>query len=295
MAPQIVLISGCSSGIGLATAVHLAKDDEKRFKVYATMRNLAKKGQLEEEGKEYFGDTLIIKQMDVCSDESVNRAVRNVLDTEGRIDVLFSNAGIGAFSVLECTPTEKAQEAMDVNFFGTYRLIKAALPSMKARQSGHIINCASEGGIIGMPFFEIYTASKFAVEGLTESLAPMLRQFNIRCTLLEPGPVKTLVFESSQVWAASIDSSTADQKTQDLMKRGFENLKGALSKGVEPSDIAAAVKDIILGKNTNFRVQPHVDHLTGIIASKFKDPACNEPINLMEKLLYGELKDANIN
>ena len=90
------------------------------------------------------------------------------------------NAGIGAFSVLECTPTEKAQEAMDVNFFGTYRLIKAALPSMKARQSGHIINCASEGGIIGMPFFEIYTASKFAVEGLTESLAPMLRQFNIR-------------------------------------------------------------------------------------------------------------------
>ena len=88
MTPKIVLISGCSSGIALAVAVLLAKDAEKRFKVYATMRNLAKKGKLEEEVKDQLGDTLIIKQLDVCSDESVKNTVQEILDAEEKIDVL---------------------------------------------------------------------------------------------------------------------------------------------------------------------------------------------------------------
>ena len=88
MARKIVLISGCSSGMGLDTSVLLAKVPDKRFKVYATMRNLAKKGELEVQGKEHLGDTLIIKEMDVCSDESVNKTVEEIIAEEGRVDVL---------------------------------------------------------------------------------------------------------------------------------------------------------------------------------------------------------------
>lgn len=88
MGPKVVVISGSSSGIGLASALILAKDGQKRFRVYATMRNLEKKGQLEEEGKKFLGDTLLIKQMDVCSDDSVEKTVREVIHEEGRIDVI---------------------------------------------------------------------------------------------------------------------------------------------------------------------------------------------------------------
>lgn len=88
MGPKVVVISGSSSGIGLASALILAKDAQKRFRVYATMRNLEKKGQLEEEGKKFLGDTLLIKQMDVCSDDSVEKTVREVIHEEGRIDVI---------------------------------------------------------------------------------------------------------------------------------------------------------------------------------------------------------------
>jgi len=293
MAPQIVLISGCSSGIGLATAVFLAKDAEKRFKVYATMRNLAKKGQLEEEGKEYLGDTLIIKRLDVCSDESVNKAVQELLDTEGKIDVLFNNAGIGAICALECFPINKAQEMMDVNFFGTLRLIKAVLPSMKARQTGHIINCSSEIGVVGIPFYDIYAASKFAVEGLTESLAPMLRQFNIRCTILEPGPVATAMVQKLEAWGESIDNSTADQKTQELLKVWFDMFPEVAGTALKSNKIAETVKEIILGENTNFRCQTNVDFFAKEIASKLKDPTSNEPVDLIEKRLYADWKNEN--
>ena len=96
--------------------------------------------------------------------------------------ILFTvnNAGISVLTPLECVPMKTAKEIFDVNYFGAYRLIQAVLPGMKARESGLIINNSSHFGIVGIPFVEVYCSSKFALEGLTESLAPILRQFNIR-------------------------------------------------------------------------------------------------------------------
>jgi len=94
--------------------------------------------------------------------------------------IAVNNAGIGVFSVVECTPMVLAKELFEVNYFGALRLIQAVLPSMKARQSGHIVNNSSTMGVVGMPFNELYCSTKFALEGLTEALAPTLLHFNIR-------------------------------------------------------------------------------------------------------------------
>ncbi|PFX30154.1 retinol dehydrogenase 8-like [Stylophora pistillata] len=287
--PQIVLISGCSSGMGLATAVFLAKDAQKRFKVYATMRNLAKKGQLEEEGKEYLGDTLVIKQMDVCSDESVEKAVKEVLDTEERIDVLFNNAGVSLSTILDCVPMEMAKEVFDINFFGTLRLIQAVLPSMKARQSGHIINNSSVFGIIGTPFFEIYSASKFAVEGLTESLVPILKQFNIRCTLLEPGPVSSAIGDNNTERTKGVDLKTVDQKTQDLWVRMLGRIGPTFEGNLLTSqEIAEVVQGIILSDEGQFRYLPNKAMLDEEITARFADATGFKSVNLITKKFCDE-------
>ena len=114
-----------------------------------------------------------------------------------------------------------------------------------------------------------------------------------RCTILEPGPVKTSVFENSAASGEPVDNTTADRKTQELMQTWFENVGEVMKTALESIEIAAAVKKIILGENTNFRCQTNVDFLAGEIASKLKDPASNEPIEMIVKRLYGERKDEN--
>lgn len=289
MSSQIVLISGCSTGIGLATAVHLAKDAEKRFKVYATMRNLAKKGQLEEEGKEKLGDTLIIKQMDVCSDESVTNVVKEVLDAEGKIDVLFNNAGLALLTIMECVPVDMAKELFEVNFFGTLRLIQAVLPGMKERKSGCIINNTSHVGIVGVPFNELYSSSKFAVEGLTEAMAPTLRHFNIRCSVLEPGPVGTALGGNMEAWHKKYDKPTADEESSKLLQAFTGKLWPMAFKVIQDvKEVAEIVKTIVLSDKPNLRYQTNKNFNPEEVKAKLADPTGNVIVDLMVKKYFAK-------
>eukprot|EP00057_Strongylocentrotus_purpuratus_P035051 XP_797544.3 PREDICTED: retinol dehydrogenase 8 [Strongylocentrotus purpuratus] len=191
MAPLVVLISGCSTGIGLALAVRLAQDPDKKYLVYATMRNLAKKEAIEKAAGDALDKTLFVRQLDVTVDDQVKTIFEFIMGKHGRVDVLVNNAGFGFFGALEAMSMEKAKNMFDTNYFGTVRLIRAALPIMKKQKSGRIVNISSVVGHLALPYMDMYNASKFAMEGLSESLLPQLKNFGISISTVQPGPVAT--------------------------------------------------------------------------------------------------------
>ncbi|XP_048847372.1 estradiol 17-beta-dehydrogenase 1 [Brienomyrus brachyistius] len=189
MDQTVVLITGCSSGIGLSLAVRLASDPSKIYKVYATMRDLAKKKRLMDCVKDSHKDTMDVLQMDITDHQSILNVREGI--KEKRVDILVCNAGVGLVGPLETQSMEMMRQILEVNVLGTIRTIQTFLPGMKARGSGRVLVTGSIGGLQGLPFNEIYCASKFAVEGVCESLAILLQHFNIHVSLIECGPVNT--------------------------------------------------------------------------------------------------------
>jgi NAD(P)-dependent dehydrogenase (short-subunit alcohol dehydrogenase family) len=190
----IALVTGSSSGIGLATAVTLARAGHT---VVATMRNLDGAGEL----REVISDeklAISLAALNVDSDVSVNDAVADVIRVHGRIDVLVNNAGVPGEGTVEETPIEVFRQAMETNFFGGLRCIKAVLPGMRERRHGIIVNVTSVAGRIAYAGFSPYVASKWAFEALSESLAQEMRAFNVRVAIIEPGVVATPFFRKGR-------------------------------------------------------------------------------------------------
>ncbi|RKH24439.1 SDR family oxidoreductase [Corallococcus sp. CA041A] len=186
MAP-VALVTGTSTGIGLSTAIHLARQG---FEVVATLRDSARADALRERA-EREAVKLHIRTLDVTSDASTQACVRDVLQAHGRIDLLVNNAGAGYLATMEQTSEEALRRTMEVNFFGVWRVTQAVFPVMREQRSGRIISLSSIGGLVGQPFNDAYCAAKFAVEGFMESLAPVASRLGIQVSLVEPGPVHT--------------------------------------------------------------------------------------------------------
>jgi NAD(P)-dependent dehydrogenase (short-subunit alcohol dehydrogenase family) len=187
--PNTVLITGCSSGIGRATALEFLAED---WVVYATARNPADIQTLGDR------DGCQIAKLDVTEQDDVDRVVDRIVEEEGHIDCLVNNAGYAQFGPLEDVPTEKVHRQFQVNVHGPHRLIRAVLPHMRDQEDGTIVNVSSVAGRLSFPGGGVYSGSKFALEAMTDALRGEVEQHGVDAVLVEPGPVETQFTERAE-------------------------------------------------------------------------------------------------
>ena len=184
---SIVVVTGSSTGIGFETSLLLARNG---FYTYATMRDTLKADKIEKiANKENL--PLEVLSMDVDNDDSVRNAIHKIIDEKKKIDILVNNAGYGLFGALEDISIEEIKKQFETNLFGAIRTIKEVLPTMRKQKNGIIINVSSIAGVVGIPAECIYVSTKFALEGLTESISYELQPYGIKVVLIEPGVINT--------------------------------------------------------------------------------------------------------
>ncbi|MCU0268127.1 MAG: SDR family oxidoreductase [Acidimicrobiales bacterium] len=188
---SVALVTGSSSGIGLATVVRLARAGHL---VYASMRDLDRAEELREAVAAHGLDDVRLLRLDVDRDESVAQAVEQITRQSGEVDVLVNNAGISGSSAVEDTPIARFEEMLQTNFLGALRLVRAVLPTMRTRGSGHIVNVTSFAGRFCRPTMAPYAASKHALEAASEVLAQEVAAYGVRVSIIEPGTVATPMF-----------------------------------------------------------------------------------------------------
>lgn len=282
---KVVLITGCSSGIGLRIAVTLAKDEKKRYHVIATMRDLKKKDKLVEAAGDTYGKTLMLLPLDVCSDESVKQCINSVKDRH--IDILINNAGVGLLGPVESISIEEMKRVFETNFFGVVRMIKEVMPDMKKRRSGHIVVMSSVMGLQGVVFNDVYTASKFAMEGFCESMAVQLLKFNVRLSMIEPGPVHTEFETKMMEDVAKMEYPGADADTVRYFKDVYlpSSIDIFEAMGQTPEDIAKCTKKVIESNSPRFRNLTNSLY-TPIVALKYADETGGLSVNTFYNLLF---------
>ncbi|HEX9317961.1 MAG TPA: SDR family oxidoreductase [Nitrososphaeraceae archaeon] len=243
---KVAIVTGSSSGIGYETSIALARDG---FITYATMRNLQKGNNIRSfRDKEEL--LLKIIKLDVTDDFSVTNAIESIMSESGRIDVLVNNAGYGLAGAFEDLTMDEIKQQYETNFFGVFRVTQAVIPIMRKQKSGIIVNVSSGAGRFGYPGGSAYVSTKFALEGLSESISYELNPFGIKVILVEPGVIRTN-FESGMVKAKkSRDPSSAYWGMTQKMDKLFSQL---LQNSSPPSLVANIILQAVKSDNPNFR------------------------------------------
>ncbi len=271
---RIAVVTGSSSGIGFETALLLARSG---FHTYATMRNLEKSKSITE-----IANTeklpLQVVQLDVNDDISVKNAIDKIAGAAAaenkRIDALVNNAGYGLVGAFEDLSLEEIKAQFETNFFGVIRVTQQVLPVMRKQNNGGggtIVNVSSVGGRMGVPILSAYQSTKFALEGLSESMSYGLEPFGIRVVIIEPGFIRTNIVNSSTSAQKALDPKSPYFPLMQKVKNHFKSMIENASSSSPPEDVAKVILQAITSKNPQLRYTVGDDAAT-IIQARMNMP-----------------------
>ena len=264
---NVVLITGASSGIGKETAKLFRA---KNWRVAATMRSPERATDLKEiAGIETF-------RLDVTDTDSIKKAISETLDAFGRIDAIVNNAGYGLVGAFEASTDEQIEKQFQTNVFGVMNVCREILPLFREQKSGTIVNVASMGGRITFPLYSLYHATKWAVEGFSESLQYEVEQFNIRVKIIEPGPIKTDFYDRSQDLTRRENLTAYDS----YIDRAMPNMQKAGENAPGGAVVAETIYEAVTDNSKKMRYP--VNSKMVLVARKF----------LPDKLFFKIVKNA---
>lgn len=258
---KVAVVTGSSSGIGLETTLLLAKNG---FRTFATVRNLNKANAIRiiSDKREL---PIHVVELDVSSDKSVNAAIDKINDESKRIDVLVNNAGYSLIGALEDLSMDEIKAQFETNLFGTIRVMKAVLPIMRKQKRGTIVNVSSMAGRVGFPLFPAYSGTKFALEGVSESIRLETDPLGIKIVLVEPGTIRSNFASNAIIGQKAAEPNSLYASLMETLQKSTARF---IDQGTPPEEVAKVILKAVTIDNPDLRYLVGNDAIQMIEARK---------------------------
>lgn len=258
---KVAVVTGSSSGIGLETSLLLARNG---YRTFATVRNLDKANAIRNISDK--GELPIhVVELDVNSDKSVNAAIDKINDESKRIDVLVNNAGYSLIGALEDLSMDEIKAQFETNLFGTIRVMKAVLPIMRKQKGGTIVNVSSMAGRVGFPLFPVYSGTKFALEGVSESIRLETDPLGIKIVLVEPGTIRSNFASNAIIGQKAAEPNSPYASLMETLQKATARF---IDQGTPPEEVAKVILKAVTIDNPDLRYLVGIDAIQMIEARK---------------------------